>query len=282
MHCLIDGDLVAYRCAASVGDGAEDIAHARCDTLVRELLHATNSDYYTCYLTGRNNFRKEINPDYKANRKDTVPPQWLQSCRQFLVQEWNAIVSDGCEADDLLGINQTDDSIIASLDKDLLMIPGNHYNWLHGEFSTTQIEDGIKHFYTQMLNGDKSDNIYGFDGVARAKVPKFILKIMEPLETEQEMIDVVFAKYNEDVDRFIMNAQCLWILQREGETWAHRINPSILPPLLQQGLEATLKSMKSFMVDTSMEPTMNHLQTSGILVNGIWPDSMEAESQPLT
>ncbi len=282
MHVLIDADLVAYRCAASVGDGAEDIAHARCDTLVRELIHTTNSEYYTCFLTGQNNFRKQINPEYKANRKDTVPPQWLQSCRQFLVQEWNAVVSDGCEADDLLGIAQTEDSIIASLDKDLLMIPGNHYNWVNDEFTTTTPLDGIKHFYTQMLNGDRSDNVFGFDGVARAKVPKFIRKIMEPLETEQEMIEIIFSKYSEDVERFIMNAQCLWILQQEGETWAHRVNPLILPDQLQQGLEATLKSMKSFMESTSMEPTMIQIPMVGTPANGICPESMEAESLPLT
>jgi len=246
MHVLIDADLVCYRCAASVGDGAEDIAHARCDTLVRELIHTTNSEYYTCFLTGQNNFRKQINPEYKANRKDTVPPQWLQSCRQFLVQEWNAVVSDGCEADDLLGITQTEDSIIASLDKDLLMIPGNHYNWVNDEFTTTTPLDGLRCLYRQMLIGDRADNIFGVDGIGKVKAAR----IIDVLDDEQDMIDTVFSLYKEDVERFIMNAQCLWILQREGETWAHRVNPLILPDQLQQGLEVTLKSMKSFMEST--------------------------------
>lgn len=249
MHVLIDADLVVYRCAASVGDGAEDIAHARCDTLVRELIHTTNSEYYTCFLTGQNNFRKQINPEYKANRKDTVPPQWLQSCRQFLVQEWNAIVSDGCEADDLLGITQTEDSIIASLDKDLLMIPGNHYNWVNDEFTTTTPLDGLRCLYRQMLIGDRADNIFGVDGIGKVKAAR----IIDVLDDEQDMIDIVFSLYKEDVERFIMNAQCLWILQQEGETWAHRVNPLILPDQLQQGLEVTLKSMKSFMENTSNE-----------------------------
>jgi len=278
MHVLIDADLVCYRCAASVGDGAEDIAHARCDTLVRELIHTTNSEYYTCFLTGQNNFRKQINPEYKANRKDTVPPQWLQSCRQFLVQEWNAIVSDGCEADDLLGITQTEDSIIASLDKDLLMIPGNHYNWVNDEFTTTTPLDGLRCLYRQMLIGDRADNIFGVDGIGKVKAAR----IIDVLDDEQDMIETVFSLYKEDVERFIMNAQCLWILQREGETWAHRVNPLILPDQLQQGLEVTLKSMKSFMESTSMEPTMIQIPMFGTPANGICPESMEAESLPLT
>jgi len=271
-------DLVAYRCAASVSDGAEDIAHARCDTLVRELIHTTNSEYYTCFLTGQNNFRKQINPEYKANRKDTVPPQWLQSCRQFLVQEWNAVVSDGCEADDLLGITQTEDSIIASLDKDLLMIPGNHYNWVNDEFTTTTPLDGLRCLYRQMLIGDRADNIFGVDGIGKVKAAR----IIDVLDDEQDMIETVFSLYKEDVERFIMNAQCLWILQQEGETWAHRVNPLILPDQLQQGLEVTLKSMKSFMESTSMEPTMIQIPMYIIRVNGICPESMEAESLPLT
>ena len=278
MHVLIDADLVCYRCAASVGDGAEDIAHARCDTLVRELIHTTNSEYYTCFLTGQNNFRKQINPEYKANRKDTVPPQWLQSCRQFLVQEWNAVVSDGCEADDLLGITQTEDSIIASLDKDLLMIPGNHYNWVNDEFTTTTPLDGLRCLYRQMLIGDRVDNIFGVDGIGKVKAAR----IIDVLDDEQDMIETVFSLYKEDVERFIMNAQCLWILQQEGETWAHRVNPLILPDQLQQGLEVTLKSMKSFMESTSMEPTMIQIPMYIIRVNGICPESMEAESLPLT
>jgi len=278
MHVLIDADLVCYRCAASVGDGAEDIAHARCDTLVRELIHTTNSEYYTCFLTGQNNFRKQINPEYKANRKDTVPPQWLQSCRQFLVQEWNAVVSDGCEADDLLGITQTEDSIIASLDKDLLMIPGNHYNWVNDEFTTTTPLDGLRCLYRQMLIGDRADNIFGVDGIGKVKAAR----IIDVLDDEQDMIETVFSLYKEDVERFIMNAQCLWILQQEGETWAHRVNPLILPDQLQQGLEVTLKSMKSFMESTSMEPTMIQIPMYIIRVNGICPESMEAESLPLT
>jgi len=278
MHVLIDADLVCYRCAASVGDGAEDIAHARCDTLVRELIHTTNSEYYTCFLTGQNNFRKQINPEYKANRKDTVPPQWLQSCRQFLVQEWNAVVSDGCEADDLLGITQTEDSIIASLDKDLLMIPGNHYNWVNDEFTTTTPLDGLRCLYRQMLIGDRADNIFGVDGIGKVKAAR----IIDVLDDEQDMIDTVFSLYKEDVERFIMNAQCLWILQQEGETWAHRVNPLILPDQLQQGLEVTLKSMKSFMESTSMEPTMIQIPMYIIRANGICPESMEAESLPLT
>ena len=98
--CLIDGDLVAYRCAASAANDPVEIAFARIDNLVNRLIHETNSVNHRIYLTGGNNFRKEIYPEYKANRTQE-PPKWLQDCREHLVLYWKAKISDGNEADDL-------------------------------------------------------------------------------------------------------------------------------------------------------------------------------------
>ena len=83
---LIDGDLVAYRCAATVPEDVEkDVAFYRMDVLIQQIIEATDATQYRVFLTGKNNFRKKINPEYKANRKDTVPPVYLQDCRQYLV-----------------------------------------------------------------------------------------------------------------------------------------------------------------------------------------------------
>ena len=214
MIALIDSDLVAYRCAATVTEDMEqDIAFYRMDVLVQQIIEATDANGTILYLTGKNNFRKKINPDYKANRKDTVPPVYLQECRQYLVDNHNAIISDGCEADDLLGINQKDDTIICSLDKDLRMIPGNHYNWTKVELDRVTKQDGLRHFYKQMLIGDKSDNIFGVDKIGPVKAAKLI----DHLDDEQDMFEAVWAKYDEDAARFVMNANCLWIQRNHGE-----------------------------------------------------------------
>lgn len=281
MITYIDADLVAFRCAASADGASEEHAVARCDNLMREIIHATNAESYCGFLTGRTNFRKQINPEYKANRKGKPLPQWLNSCKEFLITEWNCKVSDECEADDYLGIAQDKTnatSVIASLDKDLLMIPGLHYNWVKDESTTTSVLDGLKYHYKQMLIGDRSDNIFGVDGIGKVKAGRLI----DSLDTEQEMIETVFNLYDEDVNRFLMNAQCLWIMQNEGETWAHRVNPSILTEELKQGLEATLGSTTFSMVDISMEPTTIPTMTSGIPVSGELTDSMEANEVPLT
>lgn len=279
MQLLIDADLVAFRCAASVGDeGEEEIAILRVDSLMQDLLHSTESESYSAYLTGSNNFRRKVNSQYKANRKDKEPPKFLQPCREFLVKEWNALVSDGCEADDLLGINQREDTIIASLDKDLKMIPGWHFNWLKNEKSYVVPEEGIKTFYKQMLIGDRIDNIFGVDRIGPVKAEK----IIEPLETEKDMLCTVLDLYDKDYVRFLMNAQCLWIMQFEGETWAHRVKDLILDNPLKLEVEVMLNSMKFSMGDTSTEPIMSQQKMSGIPVVGEWTESIPTEIVPLT
>lgn len=242
---------------------------------MQELLYTTQADSYLSFLTGSNNFRKKINTEYKANRKDKEPPQFLQDCREFLITEWNSIISDGCEADDLLGIHQSDGTTIASLDKDLRMIPGHHFNWVKGEQDYVDTLSGLRHFYKQMLIGDRSDNIFGIDRIGPVKASKLI----DNLEDESEMIEVVADLYN-DPKRFVMNAQCLWIMYKEGVTWVNR--DLILPDQLQPEVDAMLDSMTSLMAAISMEPTTTPMSTSGIQFNGIEPESMEPEKMDLT
>jgi hypothetical protein len=265
----IDGDLVAFRCAASVEPyGEEEIAILRADKLMRDLLYNTGSKSYNCYLSGKGNFRKKVYPDYKANRKDKEPPRWLQSCREYLSKEWNAIISSGNEADDLLGINQTDNSICISLDKDLRMIPGWHFNWLKNEKTYVTPVQGLQHLYKQMLIGDKADNIIGVWKIGEKKASGLI----DDLEEESDMLNCVWNLYENDAERFWTNIQCLWIMRKENETWQDRVDNSILPNELKLVLEAKSDFMKSLMGDTSMELIMNPQMMSGTPVNGLVTD----------
>jgi 5'-3' exonuclease len=229
---LIDGDIICYRCAASCqkqGVTVEpvEVAIMRVDELIRRILHETGAEFYYVYLTGSNNFRLNYNPEYKANRKDTVKPEWLEQCRENLVLQWKAQVSDGCEADDLMAIEQTkqpDETIICTIDKDLLQVPGKHYNFVKSEFHTVTPKEGLFNFYWQFIMGDKSDNIFGFDGLARNTIPKKLESLYEEMlhasqmGTEQDVFDIVKAQYNDD-ERLLMNGRCLYMQRYEGEIW---------------------------------------------------------------
>lgn len=276
---LIDADLVAFRCAATVQEYEPvDVAIYRVDVLMRQILEATESEQYKSFLTGRGNFRKVINTEYKANRKDKEPPCYLQDCREYLIKEWNAVVSEGVEADDLLGIEQTDETVVCSLDKDLLMIPGVHFNWTKLEYTHVDQLDGLRTFYKQMLIGDRSDNIFGVDKIGPVKAAKLI----DHLEDEQDMYDIVLGLYNDEYSRFIMNAQCLWIMQNKGETWGHRSQHLHFSSVFRQELEKELEFMKSLKDDTSTEQSTMKSQTSGIPHSGTQMDLLDQNEMSQT
>lgn len=225
---LVDADIVAYRNAASCQKKDQpidpiEIAIARVDEMMHRILHETTAASYHCFLTGSDNFRYQYNPEYKANRKDTPRPQHLQQLREHLVTTWNATVEDGQEADDAMGIYQcaNEDTVIASIDKDLLMIPGNHYNFVTGVSRAIDSTTAIRHFYWQLLMGDRTDNIFGFDGLARQSVPKKLQHIFDELESydnELDMFSLVRDLYNDD-ERLLRNARCLWIRRIPEEVW---------------------------------------------------------------
>ena len=228
MIALIDGDLVAYRCSAAAEQEDFGICAYYMENTIQDILDLTKSSDFNIYLSGPTNFRYGIYPEYKANRANLVRPRHLTEAKKFLQEKYLATVSDNCEADDLMGIQQCSyaDTIICSLDKDLLMIPGKHFSWeISGgkaekrwtklaEFITSDEFTSLKYFYTQLLKGDPTDNIKGCVGVG----PKKAEKLLNDCTTEQEMFDVVREQYSND-EEMLMNGQCLWIQRQPNTIW---------------------------------------------------------------
>jgi len=192
------------------------------DTCLSEAL----CDEFTFYLTGQTNFRYRVYPEYKANRANTPKPKYLQECRDYLIKKYSAVVSDNCEADDLMAINQTNDTIICSLDKDMLQVPGRHFAWAisggtadkrwekPATLQTVSEFDGLLSFYTQMVTGDPSDNIKGIAGIGKVGAKK----LLATCTTEDDLFNAVLEAYAfPDIMR--MNAMVLWIMRKEGETF---------------------------------------------------------------
>lgn len=262
MKALIDGDIVAYRNAAASEEADETICLLRLDRMVREILHVTGSDTYEIYLSGEDNFRYAIFPEYKANRKDAVKPRWLQACREYLAKEWNAKFAHGCEADDMMGLNQTEDTIICSIDKDLLMVEGKHYNFVKNKWYTIEPWEGLKRFYTQLITGDASDGIPG----VRDLGPKKAALLLEGCETEQDMFDVCRQAYSDD-DLMLMYGRCLHIWRKENDIW----NPEhLLTGLSQSNCEAEEPSGSTTLREEEINLSLDLIipDKDGYLVHG--------------
>ena len=220
MKALIDADIVAYRIACTLSeDDAEDYAFARAEDLVDQILVNTEATEYHLYLTGKDNFRYTIYPEYKAHRPKEKPV-WLERIRQYLIATFNAEVIDGQEADDALGIaQQPNDTVICSIDKDLLQVPGHHYNFVKDERIFISNFNGIYNFYMQCLTGDRADNIKGIEGIG----PKKAEKILYGRTNEKEMFDAVRDAYSND-EEFLMNARVLYIRRQPNEDWKDKFD----------------------------------------------------------
>lgn len=226
MKCLIDADILSYE-ISSCGQYYEpedvkretliirdfDSVANLLDQKIKEIVAECNSDEEpTLYLTGdekllyhvnrmrvrdgeevktfKPNFRVGIAQakPYKGNRKQDKPFHF-HNLRAYMLSQYDCIVTEGMEADDLICIDLYGSgntlkncfTIACTRDKDLRMCTGWHYGWKCGkqeQFGPTFIGvignleltqgnpkklrgTGLKFFYSQLLTGDTVDNIGG-------------------------------------------------------------------------------------------------------------------------
>lgn len=224
MKALIDSDILVYRVGFASEDVTEEsIVKWRLNDMISRMLDAVEADDFTCYLTStdKSNFRFAIYPEYKAQRKAPKPKHY-DFLRQVLVEEYDAEVVYGIEADDALGQAQTKDTIIASIDKDLDMVPGWHYNFVKERKYLISDLEAYRSFYWQVLVGDKaSDNIEGCPGIGKVKATKYL----EGCNTEAEMYDLILRKYKEayvykGAKALWLAGQLLWIRRVSEKGWS--------------------------------------------------------------
>jgi len=222
---LIDGDIIAYRAAFSTEQMGSQDTRNKVDDLIQFILDSTvlfpeiGLDYVV-YLTGKGNFRDNIakSHPYKGNRKSVQKPRHLQTARDHMESKYQAIISKGEEADDLIAKEAARldyHACVASIDKDMLQIPCWHFNIVRGDYLKVEPYGGIKFFYTQILTGDTADNIVGLWKVGPVKAKK----ILEDAETEEDLWDCVVKAYDGNEDRVIENARLLWLRREEEEIW---------------------------------------------------------------
>lgn len=226
---LIDADILTYRCGfaaqktlytvlsetgtgqftshkdavefAAGQDGEAYIEkHIEAEPL-ENALHSVNATMerlidgrpYEAYLSGKDNFRKALATikSYKANRKDVPRPIYYKEIREHLQNRWGAIVVNGQEADDEIGIRQYElleageQPIIVTIDKDLDMLEGLHYNWVRDIMYCVGKLEAWRNYYIQTVTGDRTDNIPGIENVGPKTAAKLFEKCNSPGEMKQ-------------------------------------------------------------------------------------------------
>ncbi len=250
MKALIDADIFTYSFGSCKTDEGHPLAWplvaTRLNAQIKNICDAVGATSYTLYITGQGNFRESIATikPYKGSRPNDKP-YWYEQVRRYLINYKKAILVEGWEADDQLAMEQMKDyhqihsrmfkseskgnntldvyydykrfaeTIICSVDKDLDMVPGLHYNWIKDEIYTITELDGLRNFYCQLLTGDTVDNIPGLFGVGKSSK---LLTDTRSFTSEWDMFSFVLCNYEKRFGSYawqflIENAQLLWMVR---------------------------------------------------------------------
>jgi 5'-3' exonuclease len=179
----IDGDILTHKAvfaSKNITEGKKIF-----NGLIRTLLENVACTYYIGFLGGNGSFRKDIEPTYKEGRKPR--PDHYPELKQYAIDHHNFIVVNDIETDDALGICNKHIGypfVICSIDKDLLQLPGTHYNIDKKVFTEISYLKGERFFYEQVLKGDKVDNIEGIFGMGEVGANKILSEVDTRMATE--------------------------------------------------------------------------------------------------
>jgi hypothetical protein len=193
---------------------------------IQGIIEAVGADEYKVFLTGDDWYRYRIATikPYKGNRDALHKPVYYKEAREYLINTWNAEVSEEIEADDAVAILQTEmlnalePSCVCSIDKDLDQIPGLHYNWKRDELYTVENEEGLLSFYSQMLTGDTSDNIPGIPKIG----PVTALNLLQGKSVNEMKCEVgmQYALHYEDPEAAMLEVgRLLWMRRHKDDIW---------------------------------------------------------------
>ena len=197
---LIDADSIYFKAACKTK--LEKQIKKIIDSLMNDIQSQCMMGVMKVAVKGVGNFRKDIAKDYKGNRPnlDQDLKDALNVGRHHMIKRWGAVAADGMEADDLVSIwayEARDMELfytVVGIDKDLLQIPGNHYNFNKRVHRIIDDDEGYKLLMLQCLTGDRGDNIPGIRGIG----PKKAEKILEGINTKDmwKQVQLTWQEHN--------------------------------------------------------------------------------------
>lgn len=193
MILLVDADITAYNAVA----GAEEeiqwdeevwtihtdlaVAKEKFNRNIDKYREELKCDEYKLCFSDSENFRKQIYPQYKGNRKGRKPVGYT-AVKDWAVATYPHFMKEPLEADDAMGILATKfkgKTIIVSMDKDLATIPGKFFRLSptgdHKMLDVTP-EEANYNFLMQALTGDATDGYPGLPGTGPVKAKALLDK----------------------------------------------------------------------------------------------------------
>lgn len=229
---LIDGDILAYKNAASSEFSMniyEDVytlyasvgeAMSKVVDEINDLKTASTIDNVVVAFSDRKvNFRKGINPQYKANRSGTRKPLIYYELRDKICATYSSVVYPRLEADDAMGILGSmpkSEYVLVSIDKDMRTIPCSLF--VDGTFVDISLAEANRNFLKQTLTGDTTDNYKGCVGIGEVKAAKHLAEfnMVDDFDKAWERVVELFKAAGQTEEDAIREARMARIL-RHGE-----------------------------------------------------------------
>ena len=201
---------------------------------IREVENRYGDHIHFVCIEGEGNYRDDLYPNYKAQRQGEIILR--ERLSEWIKENWpkdKLIVAEGHETDDEVALRMWMGHkyhekhgewvyMISSCDKDLRTVAGKNYNYCKKEEQIITELEADRWFCTQLLYGDKVDNIKGIN----FKLPKEFLhpfgiratagkvgektaeRLLEHCETSKECFQKVVDCYKEaHGDRWLMCLQ---------------------------------------------------------------------------
>lgn len=243
MKALIDTEVYLYRAAAACEYEAEWApddwtylcrhadAQAAFQDAIGEIRDTLPDHRPVLVFSDRVSFRYGVWPQYKANRKKYRKPagyrqlvEWVS--RAAPARGWEVVRLPDIEGDDVLGVLYEEGDVIASVDKDMLTLPGLHLR--DGEIQEVSRLEADLTFYAQVLTGDTSDNYPGCPGYGPVTAQKALAGCTAEVEMWQAVLGA-FEKKGYGEAYAITQARCARIL-RAGEYDHEACTPLLWSP----------------------------------------------------
>ena len=224
-RAIIDADSYFYRAALTCNELVEiqegifyevyNLNRVReyLKEVFKNLTSKCNCDEYMLVTGGiGKNFRVILNPDYKANRKKQSKPIMLDKVRELAFNEFPICYIPYLEADDTCRILMEEDNnnVIVSPDKDLRTFAGKVYDSYHDEVKYITPKQAEANFKRQLLIGDKVDGYSGVPKIGPATADKLLLKGVSIDDIAQMYIDCGLG-----IEAFETTYNCAKILGKE-------------------------------------------------------------------
>ena len=195
---LIDADILVYQVASAAEkpiDWGDDLWTLHSDMnealpklvdMIEGIRVRMGGDAIIFALTSmEKNFRKDIYPKYKENRKATRKPLVWKPLREYLTANYTVFEKPHLEGDDCLGILATSkyaftkehgddvEKVLVSIDKDFKTIPCHYWHLTEGESHISESQANYW-FMFQTLIGDTTDGYPGCPGMGPKSAEKLL------------------------------------------------------------------------------------------------------------